>query len=89
MMDIPPKVKLQLIHMYTLFFHPLSPSEDFQENAVLNLSTMNNTKIMKNFMNNSIRNITSKIHDHDLFVITFLHTTNQRKKKRKEESEQE
>ena len=36
-----------------MWFFSSSPSEDFKGNAVMNLSTTNNTRIMKKFINNS------------------------------------
>ena len=41
----------------------------------MNLSTMNNTKIIKKFINNSVKNILFKIHDHGLFIYKALRGT--------------
>ena len=73
------------ICIYTLFF-PSSLLADFKENAIMNLSTKNNTRTMKKLTNNSVKNITSKIHGQGLFIYLFLHTTNEMKKERKEKS---
>ena len=57
--------------------------EDFKRNAVMNISTMNITRVIKNLINNSIKNITFKIHGHGCFVLKKI-TYNQWKKKVKE-----
>ena len=56
-------------------FRFLSPSlADFKGNAIMNLSTINNTKIMKNSIKkNSIKSFASKIHDHGLFKYFFTY----------------
>ena len=62
MIDIPPKVKLQYIHVHKLLVFSPSPLTNYKGNVIKNLSITYNTRIMKNF--NSIKYTTSKIHGH-------------------------
>ena len=75
MMDISPKFKLQFIDIFVL--------ANFKGNTIVILSTRNTTRIVKNLLNSSIKNIASKILGHDLFVYFFTYTTNEKKRKEK------
>ena len=75
--------------MTTLYIIYLSA--DFKGNATAtkNLSTINNTKVVKNLINNSIKkkNVPSKVYGHGSFVLKFF-AHNQWKKKEKERKNQ-
>ena len=58
---------IQFIHVS---FFPLFPLEDFKGNGIIILSTLSNIEIMKNLIN-CIKNITSKIQCHGLFLKNF------------------
>ena len=82
-----PKDRLQLDNDGYCFFIS-SHLADFKRKEIMNLLTMNNTRIRRNLINNSIKKIASKMHSNDLFFKSFfLHTTNEKgksgKKKKK------
>ena len=53
-------------YIRTFFFS--APLANIKGSAIMNLSTMNNTRILKILINSTIQNIAYKIHGHGLFV---------------------
>ena len=76
------RVSIFLDTLYICIFFSSSPLADFKGNAIMNLSTMNNPRIMTISINYFMNNIASKIHENSLVAWIFLYASHERERRK-------